>query len=652
MEGINLTLALILVIFSFLSLAYSLYKRYLPLKNARPYKFKLNLKERFKILLKFVFFQKRMFKDKYAGIYHLFIFYGFLVFSLKSLSLILEGFKINLKVQNFMPYQISKEIFIVLVLFGIFLSVIRRLFFKPERLKNSFDAFLILILIGILMVTDGTTDASIIKIENPSFAKFSPVSSFIASFININSANSVYLYSWWIHLITLLFFMNYLPYSKHFHVYTSYFNVFFKNLEPPGKIEDMDLENITEDSTFGIKGAKDFNWKQILDFYTCTECGRCREFCPTRITNKDLSPMEFGLDLREYIYKENKNLIAEEVESEKEELPKIPKDFIKEEIIWDCTTCRYCEESCPLFISYVDKIVGLRRNLVLEESSFPEEAINSFKGMEVNSNPWNMPRDRRCDWMEGLSIPLFSEKKGADYLLWIGCAGSYEDHGKKISKICINILNKLNIDYAVLGGEENCTGDSARRLGNEYLFQQLAVQNVETLNKYKFKKIITFCPHCLNTLKNEYPSFGGNYEVLHFLEFLVERYWAGELNLKNKLDLNLTYHDSCYLGRYNGIYVEPRFLLSKVLNRGIKEMELSKEKGFCCGAGGGRMWLEEKKGKRINHERLDQALKTGTEGVALSCPFCYIMLENATKEKDCENFKVFDVLELISKALE
>lgn len=651
MEGISLTWALILIIFSFLFLIYSLYKRYLPLKNAKPYIFKPELKERFKILFKFVFLQNRMFKDKYAGIYHLFIFYGFLVFSFKSLSLILEGFKINLKVQYFIPYQISKEIFIVLVLFGVFLSVLRRFFFKPERLKNSFDAFLILILISILMITDGLTDASIIKAQNPSFATISPVSSFISNFINLNSANSIYVYSWWIHLITLLFFMNYLPYSKHFHVYTSFFNVFFKKLEPAGKLEDMDLENITEETTFGIKYAKDFNWKQILDFYTCTECGRCREFCPTRLTDKDLSPMEFGLNLRDYIYKENKNLIAEEADGEKIPLPKIPKDYIKEEVIWDCTTCRFCEEHCPLFISYVDKIVGLRRNLVLEESDFPEEAINSFKGMEVNSNPWNMPKDKRCEWMEGLNVPVFKEKKEAKYLFWVGCAGSYDDHGKKISKICINILNKLNIDYAVLGDEENCTGDSARRLGNEYLFYQLAQQNVETLRKYKFEKIITFCPHCLNTLQNEYPSFGGNYKVLHFIEFLCERYSAGELSIKNKIDLNLTYHDSCYLGRYNGIYESPRFLLSKILNKDIKEMEISKEKGLCCGAGGGRMWLEEK-GKRISHLRLDYALKTKTEGVALSCPFCYIMLENATKEKECENFKVYDVLELIWKAVE
>lgn len=650
MEVINQKLALLFIIFSFLFLIYSLYKRYLPLKNAKPYKFKPDLKERFKILFKFVFLQNRMFKDKYAALYHIFIFYGFLVFSLKSLSLILSGFGIDLKVQNFGVYQFSKDLFIFLVLLGIFLSVLRRIFFKPERLKNSFDAFLILFLIALLMITDGLTDGAIIKMENPSFSKFSPISLIFSNFFSIDKANNVFIYSWWLHLATLLFFMNYLPYSKHFHVYTSFFNVFFKRLEPAGKLEDMDFENMKEDETFGIKYAKDLNWKQILDFYTCTECGRCREFCPTRLTQKDLSPMEFGLLLRDYVYKENKNLIAEEISSEVKPLPKIPEDYVKKEIIWDCTTCRFCEEACPLFISYVDKIVGLRRNLVLEDSSFPEEAINTFKGLEVNGNPWNMPKDKRCEWMEGLSIPLFSEKKNAEYLFWVGCAGSYDDHGKKITKICIDILNKLNVDYAILGPEENCTGDSARRLGNEYLFYQLATQNVETLNKYNFKKILTFCPHCLNTLQNEYPSFGGNYKVLHFTEFLMEKYAAGELPIKEKIDLNITYHDSCYLGRYNGIYEAPRFLLEKVLKNGIKEMKLSKEKGFCCGAGGGRMWLEEKRGKRINHKRLEQIKDTKAGAVALSCPFCYIMLENATKEMD-ENISVFDVLEIISKAL-
>ena len=651
MEVSSNTIAIIVIIFSLLFLIYSLYKRYLPLKNARRYKFEPKLKERFKGLLQFVFFQKRMFKDKYAGFYHLFIFYGFLIFSLKSLSLIFEGFGLNLNIQNLSIYQFSKDIFIFFVLFGIFLSIIRRFFFKPERLKNSLDAFIILVLIGILMITDGLSDGALISLRSPAYAKISPVSALISSFISKDIAKSVYIYSWWIHLFTLLFFMNYLPYSKHFHVYTSFFNVFLRKLEPAGKIEDIDLENITEDTTFGIKYAKDFNFKQILDFYTCTECGRCREFCPTKITGKDLSPMEFGISLRDYVYKENKNLLAEEADGEKIPLPKIPKETIKEEIIWDCTTCRFCEEQCPLFISYVDKIVDLRRNLVLEESDFPEEAINSFKGMEVNSNPWNMPKDQRCAWMEGLEVPIFRDKKEAEYLFWIGCAGSYDDHAKKISKVCINILNKLNINYAVLGEEEGCTGDSARRLGNEYLFQQLAIKNVEILNRYKFKKIITFCPHCLNTLKNEYPSLGGKYQVIHFIEFLSERFGAGELPIKNRLDLNLTYHDSCYLGRYNGIYYEPRFLLSKVLSKEVKEMELSKEKGFCCGAGGGRMWLEEKKGERINHKRFEMALKTGAEAIGVSCPFCYIMLENATKEEGKEDIKVYDLIELIWKTI-
>lgn len=287
---------------------------------------------------------------------------------------------------------------------------------------------------------------------------------------------------------------------------------------------------------------------------------------------------------------------------------------------------------------------------MLEQSSFPPEAANAFKGMEVNGNPWNMPRDMRLDWCEGLDIPLVSDHK-AEYLFWVGCAGSYDDHGKKMARMTVDLLRRSGIDFAILGPEENCTGDSARRMGNEYLFQMMAQQNVEILNGHGVKKIITFCPHCLNTLLNEYEQFGGKYEVYHAAEILARQISFGKLNFKTPLNLELTYHDSCYLGRYNGILQAPRFVLNHLPGVTVKEMKLSGDKGMCCGAGGGRMWLEEKIGKRVNHLRLEQALETKAGGVALSCPFCYIMLENATKEKDQEAFKVYDVLELAYKAL-
>jgi Fe-S oxidoreductase len=651
MPTVNPFLSAAVITLGLLLLAWSLYRRYLPLNAARPAELPGTPWDRFKSLLQYVVLQRRMFRDKYAGLYHALIFYGFVVFGLKSLSLLLEGYGLDLGIQHFGPYQLSKDLFIVLVLAGIALAVARRLLFKPERLKNSFDAFATLFFIAGLMVTDGLSDGAVILLGDPAWKGWAPVSSAFASFISPDAAGAVYIKSWWLHLVLLLGFMNELPYSKHFHVYTSAFNVWFRPLGPSGKLPGMDLEKLDENSRLGVSAPQDFTWKQTLDLYTCTECGRCREFCPTRLTEKPLSPMEFGLACRDLVYANNGNLARAEVDLPQGGIPALIGETVKEDVIWSCTTCRYCEQACPLFISYVDKLVGMRQHLVMEKSEFPPEAALAFKGMEVNGNPWNMPRDTRTDWCEGLDVPLASEKQ-AEWLFWVGCAGSYDDHGKKMARMTVDLLRKAGLDFTILGPEESCTGDSARRMGNEYLFQMMAQANVEVLNSHGVKKIVTFCPHCFNTLAHEYPQFGGNYEVFHVTEVLAKSIAEGKLAFTQTQELELTYHDSCYLGRYNGVLDAPRFVLEHLPGVKVKEMALSKEKGMCCGAGGGRMWLEEKLGTRINHLRLDQAVATGTQGVALSCPFCYIMMENATKEKDWEAFQVHDVLELAHKALQ
>jgi Fe-S oxidoreductase len=651
MPTVNPFLSAAVITLGLLLLAWSLYRRYLPLKAARPAELPGTPWDRFKSLLQYVVLQRRMFRDKYAGLYHALIFYGFVVFGLKSLSLLLEGYGLDLGIQHFGPYQLSKDLFIVLVLAGIALALARRLLFKPERLKNSFDAFATLFFIAGLMVTDGLSDGAVILLGDPAWKGWAPVSSAFASFISPDAAGAVYIKSWWLHLVLLLGFMNELPYSKHFHVYTSAFNVWFRPLGPVGKLPGMDLEKLDENSRLGISAPRDFTWKQTLDFYTCTECGRCREFCPTRLTQKPLSPMEFGLACRDLVYADNGNLARAEVDLPQREVPALIGPTVAEDVIWSCTTCRYCEQACPLFISYVDKIVGMRQHLVMEKSEFPPEATLAFKGMEVNGNPWNMPRDTRADWCEGLGVPLASEKK-AEWLFWVGCAGSYDDHGRKMARMTVDLLRKAGLDFAILGPEESCTGDSARRMGNEYLFQTMAQANVEVLNGHGVTKIVTFCPHCFNTLAHEYPQFGGNYEVFHVTEVLAKAVAEGKLAFTRTQALELTYHDSCYLGRYNGVLDAPRFVLEHLPGVKVKEMPLSKEKGMCCGAGGGRMWLEEKLGTRINHLRLDQAVATGASGVALSCPFCYIMLDNAAKEKDQAGFRVYDVLELAHKALQ
>jgi Fe-S oxidoreductase len=633
--------------------------------------------ERLKGLILYAFVQKRMVRDRYAGFFHLLIFWGFMVLALRSLSLVAEGLFPSFHLTEMMGvwglgYQVTKDIFEVLVILGILLASARRLFFPPDRLENSWDAWATLSLIGGLMVTDLLADGAFIALHNPAWAPWSPAGEFVAALLGgmgSSSLSLLYHTMWWFHLVILFGFLNFLPYSKHFHVLTALFNVYFRELEPNKNIKPMNLEA----EHFGINKIQDFTWKQMLDFYTCTECGRCTEVCPTTLTGKPLRPKNYGNDLRDYLYDtpladmaqdkgvpENRPLIGGPVPEgsvweRKEAHPPWTHEnlggTISEDTIWACTTCGYCENACPLHITFVDKIVGMRRYLTLEESNFPAEAQVGFKGMERQGNPWNLARADRAKWAEGLDVPTMAEEPDAEYLFWVGCAGSYEDRGKKVSVALVKLLRAAGIKFAILGEEETCTGDSARRLGNEYLFQSLAETNIETLNGYKVKKIVTNCPHCLNTLKNEYPSFGGYYEVVHGTELVARLVAEGRLKLTQEVRESLTYHDPCYLGRYNDQVQAPRAILKAIPGLSLTEMDHSGKNAMCCGAGGGRMWLEEKLGKRVNHLRLEQALETKAQGVAVACPFCNVMMNNAAGETGHEEFTTHDVLELAAQAL-
>jgi Fe-S oxidoreductase len=453
-------------------------------------------------------------------------------------------------------------------------------------------------------------------------------------------------------LITLYYFANELPYSKHFHVYTSLANVYFAKLDPPGKLVTMDLENADETTTFGVATVTDFTWKQMLDMYTCTECGRCREYCPTTLTNKPLQPVLYLKTVRDQLYREQKGLLADPGEDgRKSEIQLLP-EIVDPQVVWACTTCRWCERACPLDITYVDKLVGQRRNLVLERAEFPEEAQAAFRGYEVNGNPWQLPAEGRGAWAEGLDVPLAAEAGGDfEYLFFVGSPGSYDDHGKKVSQATAKILNTAGVKFAILGPEEASTGDAARRLGNEYLFQMLAMRNVETMNGYGVKKIVTNCPHAYNTLKHEYPDFGGEYEVIHGTQLVAELVPSGRIKLSQTVDVDVAYHDPCYLGRTNGEYDAPRFLLKWIPGVNVREAELTRETSMCCGAGGGRMWLEENIGERINQTRFAQLEATGTEEVAVACPYCWSMLSDAQNELGHETANTYDVIELVAKSL-
>jgi Fe-S oxidoreductase len=427
--------------------------------------------------------------------------------------------------------------------------------------------------------------------------------------------------------------------------------VLLRPLEEPGRLSKMDLENIQEGTALGAAKVTDLTWKQLLDLYTCTECGRCTVVCPTTITKKPLVPRDLTIDLRDHL-----NASTKEILQGPGERPGVPSrelagSVIDPEVFWACTTCRWCEESCPLFISYVDKIVEVRRHLVLEKAQFPAEAEPAFRGMEVNGNPWQLAAEARGDWAKGVDVPLASQAGEFDVLFWVGCAGSYDDAGKRTSVSLVRLLQAAGVKFAILGPEERCTGDAARRLGNEYLFQTLAAANVETLKKYRVKRIVTNCPHCFNTLAHEYPDFGGTFEVLHGTQLVAELIAKKRLSLTSEVRRELTYHDPCYLGRTNGEYGAPRAILKAIPGLTLREATLAREKAMCCGAGGGRMWLEEKLGTRINQTRMRQLQESGTSEVAVACPFCAVMIGNAQQELGLETAQTVDVITLAAKAL-
>jgi len=611
-------------------------------------------------MLEYAFAQKRMFRDFYAGFFHILIFSGFVVLTVRTISLVVEGLVpgfVLLRGPAGNTYTLVKDVFEVLTLLGVAMAIYRRLFARPKRLDLSMDAWLILFLIAFLMVTDLLAEGARVALDPEMATPWAPVVGAIASALSgVAPArlHAIYETAWWLHLADLLFFGNYLPYSKHFHIITSIPNIFFMNLEPMGKLKTVDLENTER---FGSSRVEDLTWKQMLDGYTCTECGRCRVVCPTALTGKPLDPKIFIGDVRDAVYEATPGILSETSGRGSGASAPARKDliggWISEDTIWACTMCGFCTTACPVFIiPAVDKIAEMRRYLVLDKAEFPKEVQNAFRGMETNGNPWNISAATRGDWADGLPVVTMAEagEKQIEVLFWVGCAGSYEDRAKRVSKALVEILNRAGVSFAILGTEETCTGDSARRMGNEYLFQMLAQQNVETLNGYKVKKVVTNCPHCLNCIKNEYKDFGGDYDVVHGTELVSDLIAAGRVPMTTPIPETTTFHDPCYLGRYNGGYEAPRRILRAIPGLQLTELERSRERGLCCGAGGGRMWMEEKLGSRINQTRMKEIAESGAQNVGVSCPFCMVMIGNAKDEIGVAT-QPFDVLELARRAM-
>ena len=589
---------------------------------------------------------RRILQDVYPGLIHLFIFMGFLV---PFVVIVIVQFMFTL------PSPIAKflSLFLDLVAFfglgSVILAFYRRYITRPSRLDNRLDDFISLAFLFLILGTGLIMESLRLSVIGKDIQAWAPIGKVLASLIHtfglsISTKGFLAMLFFRIHFFLVLGFIAYIPYSKLFHIVSSPLNMIFRSLESKGALTHMDLEE-EEAETFGVAKINEFTWKQLLDLDACTHCGRCQDHCPAHLTEKPLSPKDIILDLKNHLHKQGKKA---------DEAPTLVGNVVQEDTLWACTTCGNCMEHCPVYVEHVDKIIDLRRSQVLMESKFPEELMEAFRGLEKNSNPWGLGFDARADWVEELDVPILSEMQGEkiDYLFFVGCLRSYDDRNKKVAKAMVRILNHLGIKFAILGMEEGCCGDPARRVGNEYLYQILAQANIETFNRYKISKILTTCPHCYNTIKNEYPQMGFSCDVKHHTEFFSELIGSGHLRLDRAIPKKLTYHDPCYLGRYNGIYKAPREVLHAIPSLDIREMKRSGKDSFCCGAGGGWMWMDEKIGKRINIQRLEDALATDPEWISTACPFCVTMFDDAIKSKDKEeSLQIWDIAEIVEHAL-
>jgi Fe-S oxidoreductase len=778
----NPTAMLSILVAAVCAFAWSANRRWQLLKVGRPENRLDHLLERFAGTWRYAFKQEKMDYYQPAGIAHKLIFVGFLVLLLRSVMLWGRGFQPGFNLWFFAPWQLLgpvydflKDVSAILVLVGVAVFFYYRVIDPQKRMTLHFEGLLILFIIAAMMLADMTYDGAALQLA-ANGAKFcgalgsaaspeacatiatitapfdatlhttwelypSPAGSFVASMLE-GSKPGVLVFlaqaGFWIHTSLVLLFLNILPHSKHFHIITAIPNVFTRDLTARGRLKPMaeNVEKLMEvvgaagelpdpgSAAVGVGRIEHFSWKAILDFYTCTECGRCSDNCPAHKTGKILSPKHFTLDLRNHLYGREREFIEREGgpkgsngviadghapedghahakghdpapagddghdygdgheghddHSHEPEYPDNPviqppvltkpvdlKDVIHPDVLWACTTCRACEEQCPVLISYVDKIVDMRRNLVMIRGEFPKELAKPFQGMEVNGNPWNLSRLDRANWAEGLAVPTMAEFPKAPVLFWVGCAASYDDRAKRIARATAKLMKAAGVEFAILAQEENCTGDPARRAGNEFLFATLAEGNATTLNAYASKggmrQVVTTCPHCFNTLKNEYPDFGCTLEVVHHTDFLLGLLAEKKLNPRKPVQGKVVYHDSCYLGRYNDIYDSPREILRRIPGVQLSEPEhWTKQQGLCCGAGGAQMWMEEQNADRVNVKRTLQlldALGKPTNGVApggtiaSACPYCMTMLTDGLKSQSMEEHVAqMDVAELLERS--
>jgi Fe-S oxidoreductase len=620
-----------------------------------------HLGERVRGVAVYVGAHTRMFRNVYSGILHFFIFYGFVVLLTAIVQAFGEGIApgFSLAVIGGTTWlAFLQDLFGVLVLVGVVMAAINRVVIRPRQFheSNELDAAIILGLITVIMVGMlGQNGARVAQGADPS-AAWRPVSSAIARLFtglgwSGTAAIPAHEVFYWMHILGVLAFLIYIPSSKHLHIAVAIPNVFFRKLgaKPGAALVPIDLEHADH---YGVSKVTQHSWKNLLDLYTCTECGRCQEQCPAFLTGKPLNPKMIIVDSRENLFKTVRDAPADQRRA-----PQLPEaligDAIKEDEIWSCVACGACQQECPVLIEHVPKILDMRRSLVLEESRFPKEAQGALRSIEGQGNPYGLPKAQRADWAQGLGVKTVAEHPDAEYLYFVGCAASYDEANKAVARAFVQLLQKAGVDFAILGGRETCNGDPARRIGNEYLYQMQAQQNIEAMNGAGVKKVIATCPHCFNTIKNEFPQFGGTYEVIHHTELLAQLITEGRLTPSRAVEGKFTYHDSCYLGRWNGIYDPPRAVVEAIPGAELVEIERHHQRGFCCGAGGGRMWMEETIGKRINHERVDQTLRTEAPRVATACPFCLTMFREGIAAKGAEGrLQVQDLAQYLADSVD
>ncbi|MCE5282991.1 MAG: 4Fe-4S dicluster domain-containing protein [Deltaproteobacteria bacterium] len=669
--------------------AYGIYRRWRIWKALGKPECRLDhMGERVKLLLINGLLQVKTFRAPYSGIMHGLIFFGFLVL-LFGAAFDASEFHIAeplgwafLRGTFYLVFSFLMDLFGLAVLIGVLLAIARRYIQRPEGLgyqgkpdNTPDDAIALLLILGII-ATGFVIEALRIHVTNPPWEKWSFVGWTLAqafSGIDAGTSKALHKVAWWVHTFIALGFIAYIPYSRLLHMLTTPANHFMASLQPVGAIEPIrDFETA---ESFGVGKIEEFTRKQLFDSDACTRCGRCQDGCPAYLSGKPLSPKKLIQDLKTY-WLERAPLAAvpaaegvlartlERVDGLVDAALKgatpgqepaektLAGEVIDLHELWACTNCLYCQENCSASIEHVPKVIGMRQYKVLTEADFAPELQLTYRNMENNSNPWGIGAHLRADWAKDLGIKTLAEDSGAEYLFYVGCAGSFDDRGKKVSVAFAKILKAAGVSFGILGTEEGCCGDSAMRGGNEYLYQSLAQANIEVMKTYNVRKIITTCPHGYNALKKDYPHFGGQFEVYHHTEIIADLIAQGKITLKKPLEGLAAYHDSCFLGRYNGIYDQPRRILAAIPGLELTEMDRNRGKSFCCGAGGARMWMEEDIGERINNMRTDQAIATGASTVAVGCPFCLTMISDGLKDRKKEEaVAALDIAELVWKAM-